>query len=1017
MNRAFVILGAGKPYRGEQHVALKQAVGGSRVLDWLLQAAETPQESVHFVGGYQIDSVREHYPQLNYWLNSEWRDTRAAYSLLLADLPTNTECIVSYSDILFRQGVVERLCNAEGDLVVTVDSRWQKRYAGRKADELAGREKTCMSNGRVVRAGADIDSAFASAEFVGCVRFGAKVMEFLSREKKALVAKCKTSSLSDLVELLRLKGFSVAALDLCGDWAELNEPQDIAHFILGTKAQTLFRLRGMVAAARILEQVSFTVQEWDDDPAACKQTVISRLGQGKVVVRSSAVQEDGFADSHAGAFKSVLNVNSAEGELLDLAIREVITSYPDSNAANQVLIQPMLEDVLASGVVFTRSLTTGAPYYVINYDDSSGRTDTITGGDSRDDKTFIVHRSNSQEPAGMPACLRGLLPAICEVERLLNYDTLDIEFVITRDGVVNILQVRPMTVRKPDWGNDDSEIQLLLLQCQARFRELQLPNPFTVGSSTVFGIMPDWNPAEIIGIKPGRLAHSIYLFLILNDTWSTQRAQYGYRDVRGQPLMVSFAGHPYIDVRASFNSFMPAAIDDELAGRLVDFYLRWLATHPELHDKVEFDVVPTCYDLDFARWQDRLSAAGFTVAEIAQLENALQLLTADALTRVNADFAVVEESGARFERIAAMPMAPLDKAFLLLADARSHGALAFAHLARSAFVAMSLLRSGVSKGIITKGEMGQFLATIRTVSHELVADASACAEGLLSQQAFVDKYGHLRPGTYDVTSQSYKDDPGFYLAPIVALSTTQEAEESAVDTQAARAVCEKLAAALVGTGLHISAKALHDFLTRAIEGREYGKFVFTRNLSMALDLLANWAGEHGITRQQLALLSLEEVRALHDGQMPRTDMTAAILDVLKNAQNYHEKMTKIELPPLLTRTEDFLFFQYPSTSANFVGSENVIAQAVVIEGDPRGMQLEGAIALIANADPGYDWLFGRKIAGLITAYGGANSHMAIRAAEFGLPAAIGVGEVLYRQLALGRVIELRVAERLVRVIR
>ena len=48
--------------------------------------------------------------------------------------------------------------------------------------------------------------------------------------------------------------------------------------------------------------------------------------------------------------------------------------------------------------------------------------------------------------------------------------------------------------------------------------------------------------------------------------------------------------------------------------------------------------------------------------------------------------------------------------------------------------------------------------------------------------------------------------------------------------------------------------------------------------------------------------------------------------------------------------------------------------------------------LVENADPGFDWIFSQQIGGLVTKYGGANSHMAIRCAEFGIPAAIGCGE-------------------------
>ena len=42
--------------------------------------------------------------------------------------------------------------------------------------------------------------------------------------------------------------------------------------------------------------------------------------------------------------------------------------------------------------------------------------------------------------------------------------------------------------------------------------------------------------------------------------------------------------------------------------------------------------------------------------------------------------------------------------------------------------------------------------------------------------------------------------------------------------------------------------------------------------------------------------------------------------------------------------------------------------------------------------------FSHNIAGLITQYGGTNSHMAIRCAELGIPAAIGIGDKRYENL-------------------
>ena len=56
------------------------------------------------------------------------------------------------------------------------------------------------------------------------------------------------------------------------------------------------------------------------------------------------------------------------------------------------------------------------------------------------------------------------------------------------------------------------------------------------------------------------------------------------------------------------------------------------------------------------------------------------------------------------------------------------------------------------------------------------------------------------------------------------------------------------------------------------------------------------------------------------------------------------------------------------------------------------------IILIKNADPGYDFIFNYKIRGLVTMYGGSNSHMAIRCLEQNIPAAIGIGKLNYEEI-------------------
>jgi phosphohistidine swiveling domain-containing protein len=124
----------------------------------------------------------------------------------------------------------------------------------------------------------------------------------------------------------------------------------------------------------------------------------------------------------------------------------------------------------------------------------------------------------------------------------------------------------------------------------------------------------------------------------------------------------------------------------------------------------------------------------------------------------------------------------------------------------------------------------------------------------------------------------------------------------------------------------------------------------------------------------------------------------------------------IELPPLITCMEDLRSFVFPESQPNFIGSGTITAPCVLLGAQAdANVELAGRIVVVPQADPGFDWLFGHDIGGLITAYGGANSHMAIRSAEFGLPAAIGVGESLFEALSRARSVHLDCRQRRIQI--
>ena len=148
-----------------------------------------------------------------------------------------------------------------------------------------------------------------------------------------------------------------------------------------------------------------------------------------------------------------------------------------------------------------------------------------------------------------------------ELYELFGEKPLDCEFAVTaQDGEewLWLLQARPLVLAAEPYSANDQHDRLMELISERVDRGMQ-PHPFLMGRRTVYGVMPDWNPAEIVGVRPKPLSLSLYRDLITDNIWAYQRHNYGYRNLRSFPLMPNFHGLPYIDARLSFNSFIPPA--------------------------------------------------------------------------------------------------------------------------------------------------------------------------------------------------------------------------------------------------------------------------------------------------------------------------------------------------------------------------------------------------------------------------------------------------------------------------
>jgi len=785
----------------------------------------------------------------------------------------------------------------------------------------------------------------------------------------------------------------------------------------GTKAETLAALQPLIHFAAVPNLLFFSVAEWNVNPADIILEIGHRFNYEPVVFRSSALNEDSDKQSQAGAFTSCLDIDSGDPQAVRKAVQEVINSF-DGCPEDQVLVMPMLTEVTMSGVIMTFVIDSGAPYYVLNYDDESGKTDTITGGTGVN-KTVLVHRDFASGHVDSPR-VSELLNLARELEGLCERGTpLDIEFAKTQDGQLHLLQVRRITVQE-NWNRRISRyVGEALFQAEQFFENHSRRKSHVTGTRTILGQMPDWNPAEIIGTRPKPLAISLYRHLITDSIWQEARATMGYQPVPHTPLMLTLGGQPYIDVRASFNSFLPANLPQITREKLVNAWLNRLELQPEFHDKVEFEIAQTIVDFNFA--EDYLARYRGVLNHDEYREFRFELAQLTAANLSLDDKASLSAALGKIDQLEGIQTSQNKKSTIgthlaqlpvLLDECKDLGTRPFSIIARHAFIAETILRSAVTRNALSESRLSEFKRSLHTITTDFTNDFASALENSDGRKKFTSKYGHLRPGTYDITSPRYdqRDD-------LFDVTSSNSDKQTITPFDLTHVETEALTRLFAASGLgSIVPRKFIKYARLAITNRERAKFIFTRHLSDALELIANWGETQNLDREALAHITVQDLLN-HMVSPVLNDPEMHFKDLIEQRRREGENMGGIRLGYLIRDPRDLYVVPLHRSTPNFVTDQRIESAPLKLDNQTHANgELTGRIICIENADPGFDWIFTRGIAGLVSKFGGANSHMTIRCAELGLPAAIGVGEQTFERIASAERVELDGASQLIRPI-
>jgi phosphoenolpyruvate phosphomutase len=194
-------------------------------------------KEIDVVVGYRPDSVD--LPNLSYIENESHSSTGSLASLRLAASGIEGGAVISYGDILFESGVLRRLLEVPGDLVLVVDTSWCRgKREDRLIDAVVGVEAPSSEFGapatcELKMIGTEVPRSGAHGEWIGLLQASELGAAWIREETERFFSddpeRAKQADLAELIQRIIERGLPVEVLYVTGQWFDVDSIEDLTE--------------------------------------------------------------------------------------------------------------------------------------------------------------------------------------------------------------------------------------------------------------------------------------------------------------------------------------------------------------------------------------------------------------------------------------------------------------------------------------------------------------------------------------------------------------------------------------------------------------------------------------------------------------------------------------------------------------------------------------------------------------------------------------------------------------------
>ena len=191
-------------------------------------------KNINIVTGFKSNLLNN--LNLNTYHNKDFEKTNMVFSMFKAfDLfdSNETDLIVSYGDIIYEKGNLDKLINSKSPVSIMVDQNWRNLWSLRFDNPLDDAETMIFDNNlNIIELGKKTDNySYIQGQYTGLIKFDKnylkKIKDIYIEIQNSNLIDYKNMYMTDFLQLIINQKIKVSATLVKGGWLEIDTEKDI----------------------------------------------------------------------------------------------------------------------------------------------------------------------------------------------------------------------------------------------------------------------------------------------------------------------------------------------------------------------------------------------------------------------------------------------------------------------------------------------------------------------------------------------------------------------------------------------------------------------------------------------------------------------------------------------------------------------------------------------------------------------------------------------------------------------